>query len=142
MPPERWINPILLQNKFVPSADFLRTADSMQAVRYYYSATRNMALQVAALFKAAFPAYYVKYKDAFEAGVWKAEDPGAFLGRAIVWKLPVLPHWDGLDAGPAVIFPVGNFSGGELYLPDLKLKLMCVFHILNTAYYCSDRKQI
>jgi hypothetical protein len=46
-------------------------------------------------------------------------DPGPFLGRAIVWKLNVCPHQDGLDKGPAVIFSMGYFSGRECYLPDL-----------------------
>ncbi|KAG2112047.1 uncharacterized protein F5147DRAFT_651150 [Suillus discolor] len=31
---------------------------------------------------------------------------------------------DRLDEGLAVIFPVGYFSGGECYLPDLKIKLI------------------
>ncbi|KAG1856490.1 hypothetical protein C8R48DRAFT_674914 [Suillus tomentosus] len=50
-------------------------------------------------------------------------NPSPFRGRVIVWKLAVLPHQDGLDAAPAVIFSMGCFEGGEYYVPDLKLKL-------------------
>lgn len=101
----------------------MRTAESALAVKYYLRASRPMALRLAALFKKAWPAFYEKYQKAFDAGVWEREDPGPFCGRAIVWKLQVMPHRDGLDAGPAACFPMGSFSGGELYLPDLQLKL-------------------
>jgi hypothetical protein len=74
------------------------------------------------MFRVAYPAYYEKYRLAFEAGVWEEADPGPWLGRAIVWKLQVYPHRDGLDAGPAACFPMGSFEGGQLYLPDLRLK--------------------
>lgn len=116
-----------IQHEFVPSSDFFRNAQSAQAVKWYFRATRAMALRLAVLFKRAWPAYYEKYRKAFDAGVWETSDPGPFLGRAIVWKLQVLPHRDGLDAGPAACFPVGCFAGGELYFPDLGLKLRYVF---------------
>ncbi|KAG1771371.1 hypothetical protein EV702DRAFT_1048994 [Suillus placidus] len=80
------------------------------------------------MFCVAFPEFYEKYWKAFEAGKWTVVNPGPFLGRAIVWKLSVLPHQDGLDEGPAVIFPMGRFEGGECYLPDLKLKLCALYH--------------
>lgn len=75
------------------------------------------------MFKASFPKEYQRYKKAFDAGVWLAQDPGPWLGRAIVYKLQVLPHRDGLDGGPTAMWNMGSYTGGELYLPDLKLKL-------------------
>lgn len=89
----------------------------------YYVASQPVALRLAACFKVAFPEYYFEYKAAFDAGVWMTEDPGPWLGRAIVWKLPVRTHMDGLDDGPTAIFNCGNYKGGNLYLPDLKVKL-------------------
>ncbi|KAG1785180.1 uncharacterized protein HD556DRAFT_1192503, partial [Suillus plorans] len=89
----------------------------------YYKATEALVLRLSAMFHVSFPEFYKKYQKAFEAGKWTVVDPGPFLGRVIVWKLAVLPHQDGLDAGPAVIFPMGRFEGGECYIPDLKLKL-------------------
>lgn len=115
----------------VPSADFMRSAKAAQEVKYYMRASRPPALRIAALFQKSFPACYKKYKKVFDAGVWERADPGPFLGRALVWKLQVEPHRDGLDAGPAVCFPLGSFTGGELYFPDLGLKLRCKSHHSN-----------
>ncbi|KAJ8508340.1 hypothetical protein ONZ45_g9369 [Pleurotus djamor] len=71
----------------------------------------------------AFPEYYAAYQAAFDAGVWMRADPGPWIGRAIVYKLQVLPHVDGKDNGPTACFPTGSFSGGEAYFPDLGIKL-------------------
>ncbi|KAG1851642.1 hypothetical protein F4604DRAFT_1592270 [Suillus subluteus] len=106
-----------------PSADMIRNAQVTQAVQWYLAYTRPLALSLEEMFKVSWPAYYERYRAAFEAGVWVEDDPGPWLGRAIVWKLQVLPHRDGLDGGPTAIFCLGSFSGGECYLPDLNLKL-------------------
>jgi len=100
-----------------------------QFVRRYYEGSRPVALYLSECFKAAFPDYYQKYKSAFQAGVWMEGDPGPWLGRAIVWKLPVKTHMDGLDEGPTAIFNVGRYTGGDLYLPDLGVKLEWVLSI-------------
>jgi hypothetical protein len=107
----------------VPSADMVRSAKGAMAVKTYYRATQKVCAQLAAMFKAAFPEYYVKYSKAFEAGVWIKEDKGPWIGRVIVWKLQVSLHRDGLDEGPALCFPCGSYEGGELCLPDLEAKL-------------------
>jgi hypothetical protein len=86
-------------------------------------ATEAMAVRLAAIFSVCFPQYYQKYRAAFDAGVWYESDPGPWLGRAIVYKLQVHMHQDGLDAGPCASFPVGYFTGGEAYLPELGAKL-------------------
>ncbi|KAG1721947.1 uncharacterized protein EDB91DRAFT_1256291 [Suillus paluster] len=88
-----------------PSKNMVSGAHGAPQVHAYFKATETLALRQ------------------FDAGKWTVVDPGPFLGRVIVWKLSVGPHQDGLDEGPAVIFPMGRFEGGECYLPDLKLKL-------------------
>ncbi|KAI0074579.1 hypothetical protein K474DRAFT_1601306 [Panus rudis PR-1116 ss-1] len=92
-------------------------------VHTYMMMTRTQALRLSAYFKAALPEYHAKYQKAFEAGVWLKADPGPWLGRAVVYKLQVSPHVDGLDDGPTAAFPTGYFEGGEAYFPDLRLKL-------------------
>lgn len=83
-----------------------------------------LSLRLAIMFRIAYPETYERYRGAFDEGNWvKVDDTGPFLGRAIVYKLQVLPHRDGGDGGPAVIFPLGDFEGGELYLPDVGAKL-------------------
>ena len=93
------------------------------AVRRYYIGTQNLAGMLQEAFKVAFPDYYQEYMQAFKAGVWWTEDPGPWLGRAIVWKLQVQPHMDASDVGPTAAFNCGSYDDGPMYLPDLKLKL-------------------
>lgn len=98
-------------------------AKAARQVKHYLALTRMQALRLATYFKGAFPIIYAKYQQAFDAGVWHEVDPGPWIGRAIVYKLQVFVHVDGLDDGPTAAFPTGYFSGGEAYFPDLKLKL-------------------
>ena len=107
----------------VPSADMLgRNARGALAIRLYFEETREIALYLHELFKVSFPDDAEKYAKAFAAGVWEHADPGPWLGRAIVWKLQVNAHRDSQDEGPAAIFNLGTYSGGDLYLPDANLK--------------------
>jgi hypothetical protein len=69
------------------------------AVRYYYHGTNRVAIYLDAMFAVSFPEIHDKYQEAFAAGRWIAEDHGPWLGRAIVYKLQVKPHRDGLDGG-------------------------------------------
>lgn len=115
---------LLEQDNLGPSRDLVTpSSKGNQAVAWYQLGTRDLAAFLSALFKASFPEYHERYKAAFAAGVWVAEDPGPWLGRAVVYKLQVDLHRDGLDDGPTASFPMGFFEGGELLLPDLGAKL-------------------
>ncbi|KAJ7877044.1 hypothetical protein B0H14DRAFT_3130256 [Mycena olivaceomarginata] len=110
---------------FMPSSDFFRGCQAALAVNYYYKLTERVqvAIYLQCAFAEAFPTYYAKYTSAFKAGVWETADPGPWLGRAIVYKLQVGEHVDGLDDGPTACFCVGNFDGGPMYLPDIVIVL-------------------
>ena len=56
-----------------------------------------MALLLAVIFKELFPEDYKEHKKAFDAGVWFEEDPGPWLGHAIIYKLDGLIHIDRND---------------------------------------------
>ena len=86
-----------------------------------------MARTVALAFRAVFPVWYDTYQKSFDASVWFADDPGPFLGRAVVYKLQGRLHKDKHDVGPSVSFPIGQFTGGEMVFPQLKTKLQYVF---------------
>jgi hypothetical protein len=101
----------------------LRNCHAAVAVKYYLKATAPIGEILGAYFAKAWPDEYERYREAFEAGVWYREDPGPWLGRAIVYKLQVKPHQDRSDGGPTAIFNVGNYSGGHLYFTDLGIKL-------------------
>lgn len=81
-----------------------------------------MALLLAVIFKELFPEDYKEHKKAFDAGVWFEEDPGPWLGRAIIYKLDGLIHIDRNDRTPTVSFPCGLFVGGEMMIPQLEAK--------------------
>lgn len=74
------------------------------------------------MFKRLFPDIYQKFQAAFDAGVWLSEDPGPWLGRAIVYKLQVDAHLDQKDLSPTASFPCGAFTGGEMQIPQLPTK--------------------
>jgi len=99
------------------------TGERDAAVKSFLSRTKETVQFISTFFARAFPAHHELFTAAFNAGVYDTRDPGPFLGRALVWKLHVDPHVDKGDNGPAVIFNFGNYTGGELYLPDLNLKL-------------------
>lgn len=93
------------------------------AVVTYFRETSLVASLLATMFKVAFPEQYPKHAAAFDAGVWIQEDPGPWLGRAIVYKLDTELHYDQEDGGPTAIFPVGQYSGGTLDVPQLRARL-------------------
>ncbi|KAF9470463.1 hypothetical protein BDN70DRAFT_821347, partial [Pholiota conissans] len=104
------------------SRDITYTSSSTAKVMSYYLATASIARNIAILFKAVMPEYYEKYRKAFDAGVWFTDDPGPFIGRAIIYKLQGQLHRDRQDVGPSVCFPVGDYSGGEMLFPQLGSK--------------------
>ncbi|KAJ7483131.1 hypothetical protein B0H11DRAFT_1914874 [Mycena galericulata] len=108
---------------FMPSSDFFRGCQAALAVKHYYTATKEVAIYLSCMFEVAYPEYHAKYTRAFKAGVWERADPGPWIGRAIVYKLQVSEHVDGLDDGPIASFCVGDFDGGPMYLPDIGMKL-------------------
>ena len=94
----------------------------MAAAGSYYYMTQPIAKTVAAMFKVSFPEWYERYSKAFEAGVWLRDDPGPFLGRAIIYKLQRRLHKDANDLGPSASFGVGDYTGGEMLFPQLGAK--------------------
>ena len=104
------------------SAEFTRSGIGLGAIRCWYRVTRPLALMLATIFKELFPKEYEEFKEAFEAGVWLEEDPGPWLGRAIIYKLNGLIHVDTNDKSPSVSFPCGKYTGGEMMVPQLDAK--------------------
>jgi hypothetical protein len=76
------------------------------------------------MFKATFPDWHAKYSKEFATGRWLRDDPGPFLGRAVVYKLQGKVHRDRHDLGPSASFGVGLYSGGEMLFPQLKAKFV------------------
>ncbi|TEB17147.1 hypothetical protein FA13DRAFT_1650302 [Coprinellus micaceus] len=118
-----WIQQGHPKGLLYPSRDMSRTSTGYLSVSNYYLETEATAREVGDRLEAAYPLYFKKYSQAFAAGVANVLDPGPYIGRALVWKMQVKVHQDGLDEGPAATFPCGYYSGGYLYIPQLGLKL-------------------
>jgi hypothetical protein len=65
----------------------LHSSKGAMAVKYYYQGTNKIAILLDAMFTVSFPEYHDQYCEAFAAGRWVVEDPGPWLGQAIVLKL-------------------------------------------------------
>ncbi|RXW19334.1 hypothetical protein EST38_g6528 [Candolleomyces aberdarensis] len=115
------------------SGDVSRSSSSLAATGSYYALTQDVADLLAAMFKVAFPDWYSRYREAFDAGVWIPNDTGPFLGRAIIYKLQGRLHRDRHDLGPSACFGVGSYIGGAMKIPQLNAKLayqsgdVCIF---------------
>ncbi|KAJ3500114.1 hypothetical protein NLJ89_g9936 [Agrocybe chaxingu] len=115
------------------SGDISKTSSTLAAVQPYYHATSPVASHISAYLEAVFPDWHKIYTEAFEAGCMFEEDPGPFYGRAIIYKLQGELHKDNRDGGPSCSFGVGSYSGGAMYVPQLRAKFrycpgsMCLF---------------
>lgn len=105
------------------SGDISYSSSTLSGTVTYYNATAPVARALSILFETVFPEIYREYREAFEAGVWLSDDPGPFLGRAVIYKLQGRLHKDRHDVGPSACFPVGSFTGGEMLFPQLSAKL-------------------
>ncbi|KAJ7817997.1 hypothetical protein B0H14DRAFT_1379582, partial [Mycena olivaceomarginata] len=102
-----------------PSRDMNAGGLKAAANVHYFKATEEVALFIGEFFKVLFPEEYERYKEDFERGVWLTEDPGPILGRALIYKLQVYVHQDGLDRGPTASFPCGFFDEGAMTFTDI-----------------------
>ena len=101
------------------------------ALEPYYKLTRAVAETLAGMYEVLFPEEYERLKPAFEAGKWIIQDAGPWIGRALVYKLDVELHLDENDAGPSVSFPCGDFTGGQMMVPQFEAKFRCVEQLVN-----------
>jgi hypothetical protein len=115
----------VIQGLFI-SGDISHSSTTLGSVGAYYHQTKDIAVALAIMFEVAFPELYLEYQEAFEAGIWFQDDPGPFLGRAVIYKLQSKLHKDRNDVGPSASFPVGCFEGGEMLFPQLRSKLRSV----------------
>lgn len=104
------------------SSKMTKSGDALGAIASYYKNTSEVVGLLENMFAAVFPESYPKYKVAFEAGRWLGQDPGPWLGRAIVYKLDGALHTDRKDFGPAACVPCGHFTGGQMLVPQFKGK--------------------
>ncbi|KAM5540623.1 hypothetical protein V8D89_005654 [Ganoderma adspersum] len=115
------------------SSRMLFNSSAAVAVQKYFIVTRLLAIFLGELFRNIFSEEYEQYKPAFEAGVWYTEDPGLWIGRAIVYKLDVQMHYDMYNGGPTATFSVGLFEGGCMELPTLRARFKYIIPLFSLS---------
>ncbi|KAJ7454100.1 hypothetical protein FB451DRAFT_951597, partial [Mycena latifolia] len=88
----------------------------------YFAGTKELNRFIGVVLHAVFPEFWMLYTKAFAAGQVHQDDEGPYLGRAVVHKLQVYPHRDGLDAGPGIATPCGYYKGGAMLFSDIGAK--------------------
>ncbi|KAJ7227036.1 hypothetical protein GGX14DRAFT_310934, partial [Mycena pura] len=101
----------------------------------YFRRTDSFDQLVGLCCKVFYPVAHREHREAFEAGKREDLDPGPFLGRVIVWGLPVGIHRDGLDKLPTLTTDNGFFSGGDMPLPDFRCKFRYERGSIGFGYY-------
>jgi hypothetical protein len=105
-----------------PGGGYSLTSDRRLALENYFEASSPVAVTLGQYFSVLFPVAYKKFSEAFAAGVWVKDDPGPWLGRALIYKLQGSLHIDDKDEGPTVSFPCGFYQGGEMIIPEFDVK--------------------
>ncbi|KAG5220270.1 hypothetical protein IMY05_C4635000700 [Salix suchowensis] len=109
--------------KLYLSADIHDSSSGVAATRAYYEATKEIAGLLSLVVKTLLPEQYEKYQEAFEAGVWFAdEDPGPFLavpsyGNFKVGCIRIKQTQAFLSASHSVLYC------GYMIIPQLSAKL-------------------
>lgn len=115
-----------LKDELVVSAEMHgQSSGAVMGIRHFFAANSEVSIWARSALKAFFPEIYIKMAQAFETAAWYLdEDLSGFLGHAYVFKMQGEAHLDTNDypLWPTMTIPAGFFSGGFLYLPDLKLK--------------------
>ena len=84
------------------------------SIKAYFQNTAVVAQMLGEMFQKVFPLLYESYRKAFEARASFHEDPGPWLGQAIVYKVDSKLHSDKKDFGPAACIPFGFYEGGHM----------------------------
>jgi hypothetical protein len=115
--------------------DMCSNSGSTTAVAAMYQNTVLIESNVEAIVKVAFPDKYQDMKAITDAGkIWQRPS-GCHVARAVVFKLPVLPHWDDTDFETSVSFAAGRFKRGFLYIPQFGVAFEWVFILFIFIYF-------
>ena len=66
---------------------FTKSCSGLVGIACYYRATSVVAEYLSMLFESLLLNVYSKFQGMFKVGQWIAEDPGPWLGHAIIYKL-------------------------------------------------------
>ena len=98
------------------------TAVQRQINIWYEEAMGALHTIISAYFKRVWPNEFAKYQTAFQAGRWFDIKDCVFLGHAIVYKMQVRQHRDGLDRDICAILATGSYEGAHAIFPDIRVK--------------------
>ena len=116
------------------SFDCTHTSTAIMSMESYYKLTRPLAEHLAVMYKVLIQELYKTLKPAFTAGWWFKQNPGPWVGCALLYKLQAELHLDGNDVRSSISFPCGDFWGSQMLVPQLEAKFRSIhFNLLTTA---------
>ncbi|KAL0059543.1 hypothetical protein AAF712_013688 [Marasmius tenuissimus] len=106
------------------SSSFAGSSQAEMAAEHFYDTNECLEECVEATIEVFHEEQHKVFSKARGAArVVGNEGGGCFIGRAIVYKLPLYLHCDVGDEGVSVSFPAGRFTGGYLIIPQFGVKL-------------------
>ncbi|KAF8227137.1 hypothetical protein L208DRAFT_1379928 [Tricholoma matsutake] len=101
--------------------------------------TQPVALVLAMIFKELFPMEYEEHWQAFDAGVWLEDDPGSWLGCAIIYKLDGLIHIDTQQQKSHCIIPLWKVyqGGNDGSTVECQVQLLASYDPGHACIFCS-----
>ena len=111
------------------------------AVKSYHYATECQRQMLRRFFEAAVPPEdFLQYERTYHAGkIYGDAVTGPFLAQAVVWKCLSKCHRDTGDGHGkwCLVMNSGQYQGGAMYFPDLRLKLASVASAALTSHSLS-----
>ncbi|KAI9886450.1 MAG: hypothetical protein M1823_001768 [Watsoniomyces obsoletus] len=116
----------------VISQNVIGGCEKFNQVIQFYKATAPLTQTIGILFQAIDPVTYKRYQTNFQTmsrysalSSLHYSSRDCFLGRVLLRNLVAEPHKDALDTrtGWVAICCFGNFTGGDLVVPDLGVRL-------------------
>ncbi|KAK1222916.1 hypothetical protein PQX77_014193 [Marasmius sp. AFHP31] len=103
------------------SKDMNHTSTACTATSAFYEANSLIEQHISSIVQVFWPDHHEELERAREAARTVKGEGGCFNSRAIIYKLPSIPHCDDGDTDVSVSFPAGTFEGGYMYIPQLGL---------------------
>ncbi|SJL17872.1 uncharacterized protein ARMOST_21437 [Armillaria ostoyae] len=118
-PVQAWIQQAKPQQGLYVGSDLTQSGETLVGYASYLKDTKHVSVIFATYFKILYPREYKLLKKVFDAGQWLMDEGTPFLGRAIVYKLPLKLHKDTKDFSITGTFPSGSYEGGGIIYPQL-----------------------
>lgn len=105
-----------------------RSGEAALANNQFFHSTSEYQAWISTAMEEFLPELSIRYRALFKAGCVNSFDASIHIGHALVYKLQGGTHMDKGDDNefPTASSAAGTYTGGEIYFPDLSVKLKSV----------------